>query len=459
MTSPIASVASFDGARARRGLAPLERAGFAASPSPMPRRCREMIEDAARAGVGRLKTTDRGGDLSSCALARGGAVLGARSLVLGYASPGGTKAARVLRSPRREGAARLNETARFVQAVCRPSGMRPFAEGWQITLKVRLIHAQVRKMLPRARRGLGRRGSRRISTTSRGPRSSSPASIIDGLRKLGLKISHEEAGGVHSPVALGRSRDRCPARHPAWLRPEAMRLADLIELTMGEPDQDSHDLTKALFQSGDRGGTHEGGARAAHRSSRFGMVICRELVGDDLADKLAVLASRRATRCRSSSARGRGGARLARRPLRRAGAPSWWAPTTGTASSRSASRARPTSFRSPRPSAIWRPSHDPRLPSQFGSDPRSRFMQRLAVLGFSAITLVSGCTRNERPTPAPPVAAASAASANVLRRAGGREPEDGRRQESRGGARFGPGARREEGRAAVRLALPIASAA
>jgi hypothetical protein len=113
-------------------------------------------------------------------------------------------------------------------------------------------------------------------------------SIIDGLRKLGMRIESEEAERyIHLWRWVGRVIGVSPDILPAS-EPEAMRLADLIELTMGEPDQDSRDLTRALFESAYEGADTKEKIRAARRSSVFGMVICRELVGDVLADKLAV---------------------------------------------------------------------------------------------------------------------------------------------------------------------------
>ena len=67
-----------------------------------------------------------------------------------------------------------------------------------------------------------------------------------------------------------------------------MRLADLIGATMGEPDQDSRDLTKALFEAAYDGCTTKRQKAEAARKVMFGMAICRELVGDELADKLGV---------------------------------------------------------------------------------------------------------------------------------------------------------------------------
>lgn len=265
--------------------------GLRGSPMPdAPAPLCEMIEEAAHVPAWvDWKTTDRGGDLLMRAGALGGAVLGARSLVLGYASPGGNKPLVFSGRLKEKASQRLNETARFVQAVCRPAGMRPFAEGWQITLKVRLIHAQVRKMLLASPRwdsqawGIPANQHDMAGTTLL-----FSASIIDGLRKLGMNISHDEAEAyIHLWRWVGRVIGVSPDILPGSV-PEAMRLADLIELTMGEPDQDSRDLTKALFDSAIEVAKTKAEIRAAKRSSTFGMMICRELIGDDLADKLAV---------------------------------------------------------------------------------------------------------------------------------------------------------------------------
>src|SRR5262249_52906161 len=113
-----------------------------------PAAVRQLIEEATHVPAWvDWPTCDRGGELLLRAGPLGGAVLGTRSLVLGYASPGGNRPLVFSGRLTEQAGRRLNETARFVQAVCRPGGMRPFADGWQITLKVRLIHAQVRKML------------------------------------------------------------------------------------------------------------------------------------------------------------------------------------------------------------------------------------------------------------------------------------------------------------------------
>ena len=67
-----------------------------------------------------------------------------------------------------------------------------------------------------------------------------------------------------------------------------MRLADLIAMTMGDPDQDSRDLTRALFDAAFEGRTRSAdSAKRSGASSRCGS-CARELIGDELADKLDV---------------------------------------------------------------------------------------------------------------------------------------------------------------------------
>ncbi|MBX3212520.1 MAG: DUF2236 domain-containing protein [Labilithrix sp.] len=283
-------ISAMDGMEKGEGWRVFER-GLRGEPIPdAPVAMRELLEEAAHVPSWvDWRVGDRGGALLMRAGALGGAVLGARSLVLGYASPGGNKPLVFSGRLKEQAARRLNETARFVQAVCRPAGMRPFADGWQITLKVRLIHAQVRKMiLASGRWNTEAWGVPANQHDLAGTTLLFSAAIIDGLRKLGMPISSEDADSyIHLWRWVGRTigvhADILPASEP-----EAMRLADLIELTMGEPDQDSRDLTRALFEAAFDGCDTKQKIREAQRNVMFGRLVCRELIGDELADKLDV---------------------------------------------------------------------------------------------------------------------------------------------------------------------------
>ncbi len=234
-------------------------------------------------------TCDRGGAMLMRVGALGGAVLGSHSLVLGYASPAGNKPLVLSGRLKEQALKRLNETARFVQAVCRPGGMRPFADGWQITVKVRLIHAQVRRMILKS--GTWNESAWGAPVNQHDMAGTTllfSIAMMTGLRKLGVRIDSEEGERyIHLWRWVGRTIGVDESLLPVS-EPDAMRLADLIAATMGTPDQDSRDLTKALFDAAWDGAVTRKQRRDAARKVMFGTTLCRELIGKEIADQLAV---------------------------------------------------------------------------------------------------------------------------------------------------------------------------
>lgn len=234
-------------------------------------------------------TLDRGGALLMRVGVLGGICLGAQSLVAGYASPGGNKplvfSGRLVESASR----RLNETSRFVQAVCRPNGMRRFADGFQITVKVRLMHAQVRRMLLRSGKWDSTKWGQPINQHDMaGTTLLFSISVLEGLRAFGVKMTHEES---ESYMALWRYVGRVIGVDPDILPTsqfDAQQLAALIAKTMGEPDNDSRALVKALFEHPLQMAKTERQRSLAEKQVLFGYGVSRSLIGDDLADKLAI---------------------------------------------------------------------------------------------------------------------------------------------------------------------------
>lgn len=268
-----------------RGL----RGGARAIPDA-PRAMRDLLDEVSEVPAWvDWSTCDRGGEMLMRVGVLGGAVLGARSIILGYASPAGNKPLVLSGRLKEQALRRLNETARFVQAVSRPGGMRPHADGWQITVKVRLIHAQVRKMILRSGKwDAGAWGAPVNQHDMAGTTLLFSLAIIDGLRKLGVRIDPEEAERyIHLwrwvGTVIGVDHDLLPVSEP-----DATRLADVIEATMGPPDQDSRDLTKALFDAAWDGAVTPKQKRDAARRVLFGTTLCRELVGAEMADALQV---------------------------------------------------------------------------------------------------------------------------------------------------------------------------
>jgi hypothetical protein len=70
--------------------------------------------------------------------------------------------------------------------------------------------------------------------------------------------------------------------------PEAMRLAELIAATTGEPDADARALTNALVHSPLEAARNDRDRKNLQKRVEFSKALCRELVGDEVADKLGL---------------------------------------------------------------------------------------------------------------------------------------------------------------------------
>ncbi len=225
----------------------------------------------------------------------GGIVLGAKALVYGYAAPGGNKP--LVLSGRLEGPAaarRLDETARFVQAVTAPGGMVPGRDGWRITIRVRLMHAEVRHMIVSSPKvewdndvwGLPINQHDMAATTLL-----FSLVTLDGIRQFGLTPSSDEIDGYYH---LWRWVGTVIGVVPELLSDTelaARTLAELIEATQLGPDDDSRTLVQALLDSGHSAPTEERRQRA-RRMRPLSEGLCRALIGDELADKLGVPSTR-----------------------------------------------------------------------------------------------------------------------------------------------------------------------
>src|SRR5690349_17142302 len=143
---------------------------------------------------------------------------------------------------------RVAETARFVTAVCAPNGMRPGAEGWRITLHVRLMHAQVRRLLWASGRWDRERWAEPINQHDMLATMLLFSEVyIEGLRVFGFSISDEEAEDwIHLwrlvAWVMGTEEALLPGNYA-----EATVLRELIQHTQGPPDTDSRELAAALL--------------------------------------------------------------------------------------------------------------------------------------------------------------------------------------------------------------------
>jgi hypothetical protein len=180
----------------------------------------------------------------------GGFVLAFRSLILGYCSPAGNKPLVFSGRLRASASRRISETGKFVQSVCLPLGLLPGAPGFVATARVRLMHAQVRRLLQASPKWDGAAWGEPINQLDMaGTVLLFSLVVVDGLRRFGFKFSAEEVSDVLHlwrtvGWLLGVRQDLL-----ASTEAEARELWDLTRLTQGPPDADSTELAQALVES------------------------------------------------------------------------------------------------------------------------------------------------------------------------------------------------------------------
>jgi len=221
----------------------------------------------------------------------GGMVLGTKSLVLGYASPGGNKPLALsgrLSRPEYAGK-RLAETAKFVTAVSEPGGMRPGALGHQITLRVRLMHARVRALVLSSGQWRSEDWGHPINQHDMlATILVFSAAFIEGIGQLGVEVSNAEADAyTHLWSRVGQVIGVQPDLLPgdAW---QALRSAQLIELTQGPPDDDARALVSSYFEAPLLSAQGPEQRRQARVRVAMGQAIAKYLLGDELALQLGL---------------------------------------------------------------------------------------------------------------------------------------------------------------------------
>lgn len=238
---------------------------------------------------------DRGGAAFLKSGIAGGLILGAYSLTAGYLSPAGNKPLAFSGRLTEQAPRRLAETGRFVQQVSLPGGMRPRAEGWRITVRVRLMHASVRRMLVRSPRWDSAAWGVPINQAdSAGTILLFSLVVLDGLDLLGL---HMPAGEREDLLHLWRwvaavigVDDELRFATEA----EARAFWELLTSTQGDPDDDSRALARALLESPVTAAKTPEERRRATRMRDVGYALSRYFLGDRYADALDYPRSRAA---------------------------------------------------------------------------------------------------------------------------------------------------------------------
>jgi ER-bound oxygenase mpaB/B'/Rubber oxygenase, catalytic domain len=297
-TDPLAdaAVAAFDELPQGGGFAQIEHA--LAHPS----RSRSAMHPAIAALMCEVErvpawvdfnTIDRAGELLLRAGAFGGLILGLQALPWGYASPAGNKPLALSGRLVEQAPRRLSETSRFVHAVCLPGGLRREADGFAICVKVRIMHARVRRLLWRSGKWKREVWGEPINQHDMAATTMLFSLVVlDGMRKLGFHVTDAEAQRYvqlwrYVGFLLGTDYELLYGTEA-----EGLKLADLIMQMQGPPDDDGRALTKALLEAGRRGARDPRERQRATRMAPFAYSLSRYLLGREMADSLGIPRSR-----------------------------------------------------------------------------------------------------------------------------------------------------------------------
>jgi hypothetical protein len=198
-----------------------------------------------------------------------------------YRSPVGNKPLVITGQLMRRAPRRLAETTRFMLETSRPGGLHRGSAGFSLTIRVRLMHAQVRRLLKRSGRWNPDWGEPVSQLYMAGTAITLSVVFLRSLRRLGLLVSRDDAEAL---LALWRYSSHLMGVLPELQcsnEAEGARLIDFMAEFEGAPDDDSRALMNAVMT-----------ARYVPWLERhawrlpIAYDISRELVGEDLADAL-----------------------------------------------------------------------------------------------------------------------------------------------------------------------------
>ncbi|HET8923936.1 MAG TPA: oxygenase MpaB family protein [Candidatus Acidoferrum sp.] len=180
---------------------------------------------------------------------------------------------------------RLKDTARYVFAVSQPDGLSRFSEGFAMTVRVRLIHAQVRRLLLESGQWRSESWGAPINQCHMaGTNLMFSVGVLDGLTRLGYRFKRVEREALvhlwrYAGYLLG-------VEHELQIADEfeGHRLLDLMFAFEPEPDDDSRGLVDALMQTSFSYVQNFKAARWCSVSLCYG--ISRALIGDEQAAAL-----------------------------------------------------------------------------------------------------------------------------------------------------------------------------
>jgi hypothetical protein len=218
-------------------------------------------------------------------------VLSAWSLINGYHSSAAVKPLAFTGQLRHDAQRRLAETARFVSEASQVDGLRRGRAGYEISLRVALIHAHVRSACARSPEWRTEDWGVPINQADMlGTLLEFSLLMIDGAQRLGFHVSSSERKAI---LAMWRYSGHLNGVDPwllAHLETEAQtrRIAELVRLVQPGPDHDSLALTRQLLKVPKQNARGAGPGVVGVAVSRFHNGLARALNGPEIADNLHI---------------------------------------------------------------------------------------------------------------------------------------------------------------------------
>lgn len=218
-------------------------------------------------------------------------ILSAWSLLNGYHSSAAVKPLAMTGQLRHEPRRRLAETARFVSEATQLNGLRRGRPGHEITVRVRLVHAHVRRACLESGEWKTHEWGIPINQADMfGTLLEFSLLVMDGVRRLGFDLTDDEARAI---LALWRYCGHLSGVDP-WLlshlesETKTKRIADLIHLVQPGPDSDSLELAAALLHVPGQNAPGKSPNPLARLVMRVHHGLARALNGPEIADNLGL---------------------------------------------------------------------------------------------------------------------------------------------------------------------------
>jgi hypothetical protein len=215
----------------------------------------------------------------------GFAVLALLALPIIYSWPAGNKPLALSGQLVHRASQRLKDTTRYVFAVCQPDGLSRFSDGFGMTVRVRLIHAQVRRLLLDSGQWRSEAWGAPINQCHlAGTNLMFSVGVLDGLTRLGYRFERVEREALihlwrYAGYLLGVEHELLTADEF-----EGHRLLDLMFAFEPQPDDDSRALVDALMQTSFQYVRNFKAGRLCSVNLCYG--ISRSLIGDEQAAAL-----------------------------------------------------------------------------------------------------------------------------------------------------------------------------